>query len=834
MAENNKKDNNSLIKDRLSKTVIKDRSISGELKNSFMDYAMSVIVARALPDARDGLKPVHRRILFAANELGMTHNSQYKKSARLVGEVIGKYHPHGDSAVYETMVRMAQDFSLRYPLIDGHGNFGSIDGDSAAAMRYTEARLSKIASELLKDTEKQTVEFKENYDGSESEPVVLPSAFPNLMVNGSSGIAVGMATNMPPHNLSEVINGMLALTQNSEITCEGLMEYIKGPDFPTHGEIIGESGINSYMTTGKGTVIIRAKAEINQFENGKAEIIVTQMPYMVNKANLIEKIADLVSDKLIDGISDLRDESSIKGIRVVIETKRDAVAEVVLNQLYKMTQLQVSFGVNMLSLVKGQPKVLNVKQMLEVYLEHQVEIVNNRTKFELKKAEERFHVLEGLHIATTNIDKVIDIIKKSSSVESAQASLSREFNLSEIQTKAITDMRLARLTGLERDKIENEIHALRTEISYYKEILSSKSKQIEIIEKQLIAIRDNYGDDRRTEILYGLSSSIDDEDLIPITDIVVTMSRKGYVKRLPIDTYRTQNRGGVGVKATTLNEDDDLDQIMVTTTHTDVLFFTNAGKVYRIRGHEIPQGSRQSKGIPAINFLGVEKGERIMSMLPIDNYSEGFLFFVTADGIIKRTSVQEFELVRSNGKICITLKENDQLFSVLKTNGQEQVFIGSSNGNVCRFDENDVRSMGRTASGVIGMRFEENEKVIGVSSSKDGNYLLSIGEYGLGKMTQADEFRLTKRGAKGVTGLKINEKTGKLICTKLVNGNEDIMLITNQGQSIRIPLSQVRQSGRATSGVILMNLEEKQKIQSVAIFNQANPPIDNTNPNQEQ
>lgn len=815
------------IKDRQSKTLIKDRNVETELRKSFMEYAMSVIVSRALPDARDGLKPVHRRILFAAHQMGLVAGSAYKKSARLVGEVIGKYHPHGDTAVYETMVRMAQDFSMRYLLVDGHGNFGSVDGDSAAAMRYTEARLSRIAMEIIRDIDKDTVDFRDNYDGTEREPSVLPSIFPNTLVNGSSGIAVGMATNIPPHNLTEIIGGILTYINNKDVAIEELAEIIKGPDFPTSASIIYSSGIKDYMLTGRGSISIRSKVDIDYLDNGKSRIIVSEIPYMVNKSNLIEKIAELVSLKHIEGISDLRDESSIKGIRIVIETKRDSVPEVVLNQLYKMTQLQTSFGCNVLSLVDGRPKLMNIKDSIQVYYNHQIDVLIRKTKFELRKAQERFHVLEGLVIAVQNIDKVIKIIRASNSVDDAQKSLETEFNLSSIQSKSITDMRLARLTGLEIEKITNELEETKKIIDKLNFILESDSEKDKIISEQLINIKEKFGDERRTEILHGISSSIDDEDLIPVEDVVITLSKKGYLKRLPIDTYRSQNRGGVGVKATTLNEDDDVDQILTTTTHTDLMFFTNAGKVYRIRAHQVHSASRQSKGIPAINIIPIEKTEKVLSILPVDSYDEGFLFFITNKGVVKKTHIKEFALVRSNGKIAITLKEGDLLFNVLKTNGSEEIFVGASNGNVCRFQEEKVRSMGRTAAGVRGMWLNEEDQIVGASSTREGTLLLSVGNKGLGKLTNFEEFRLTNRGAKGVTALKVNKKTGQLISTKLVNPDEDIMLITNTGKTIRLPVSQIRVCGRSTSGVILMDLESGQKIQSVAVVKKEDNPIDN-------
>lgn len=806
------------IREQLAKTIVKEHTIINELENSFMEYAMSVIVARALPDARDGFKPVHRRVLYAAHILGMTHDKPHKKSARLVGEVIGKFHPHGDSAAYQTMVRMAQDFSMRYTLIDGHGNFGSIDGDNAAAMRYTEARLSKISSELLKYIDKNTVDFVDNYDGSEQEPNVLPSIFPNLLANGSSGIAVGMATNMPPHALNEICDAAKALAQNEEITINELMQYIKGPDFPTGAEIVGEAGIIDYFNTGKGSVTIRSKYEIEELDGNKSAIVITQIPYMVNKSNLINKIVELVKDEQIDGISDLRDESSRDGIRVIIETKRDVVPEVLLNKLFKMTQLQTNFSVNNLALVNGVPRILNMKEMLEVYLKHQYDVLQRRYNFDLKKAEERAHIVLGLTIANKNIDAVIEIIKNASNNDEAQSKLMSSFSLTEIQAKAILDMRLRSLSGLEREKLEKELEELNLLIADIKDILANKSRQVAIICEQLDYLKDKYGDERKTEILYGVCADIDDEDLIPVQDIVITMSRRGYLKRLPIDTYKTQHRGGVGVQGLKTNDDDDVEKIIVTTTHTDLLFFTETGKVYRIRAHQVPVGSRQSKGIPAINIINIEKGEQILSMLPINSYENGYLMFITKQGISKRSNLSNFESIRANGKIAITLKDGDKLFAVHITNGNDELYIGASNGKLVRFNESLVRDMGRTAAGVRAINLTEKEYVVGSGLSSDGAFVLSVGEKGVGKLTDRNDYRLTNRGAKGVTTLKINEKTGKLAAIKLCNGDEELLLITSSGKIIRLPIAQISQISRNTSGVKLMNLEDKEKIQSVAVF----------------
>lgn len=818
------------IKLALKNTKVHDQSISKELETSFMDYAMSVIVARALPDVRDGFKPVHRRVLYAAYGLGMTHDKPHKKSARLVGEVIGKFHPHGDIAAYQTMVRMAQDFSMRYQLIDGHGNFGSIDGDSAAAMRYTEARLAKISSEMLKNIDKDTIDFVDNYDGSEREPSVLPSIFPNLLANGSSGIAVGMATNIPPHNLSEIIDAALLLAKNKDATISQLREKIKGPDFPTKAEIVGENGIISYFETGRGTITVRSKYKINKKDNGKSEIIITEIPYQVNKANLIEKIVDLVKSEAIEGISDLRDESSWEGIRVIIEVKKDIVPEVLLNKLFKMTQLQSNFSVNMLALVDGQPVLLNIKEVLQHYINHQINVLVRKTKFDLKKAEERAHILEGLFIAVKNIDAVIKLIRDSKDNEEAEKKLVEKYKLSKIQSKAILDMRLRNLSSLERHKIEEELKEIKLLIEELNLILKSKDKQIDIISDNLTELKKNYGDERRTEILYGVTASIDDEDLIPQEDVVISMSANNYLKRIPIDTYRLQRRGGVGVKGVSTYSDDEVDDIITTTTHTDLLFFSDLGKVYRIRAHEVPLGSRQSKGVPALNLFGIQKNEKILVMLPVDDYSKGFLFLTTKKGVVKRTSLSEYNSIRANGKIAISLRENDTLLSAFTTRGKDEIYLGASNGLLARFNEQDVRIMGRTASGVKGINIEikaagrgKNKvdtsiNVVGASSSSKGDLILSIGEKGFGKMTEAENYRLTRRGSKGVVTLKQNDKTGKMVFASAVKGDEEVLIVTNSGKIIRLSLKNLRIIGRSTSGVTLIKLQPKEKIISAALF----------------
>lgn len=806
------------IREDLKLSKILDHSISKELETSFLEYAMSVITSRALPDVRDGLKPVHRRILYAAYNLGMTSDKPYKKSARLVGEVIGKFHPHGDSAVYESAVRMAQSFSLRYPLVDGHGNFGSIDGDRAAAMRYTEIRLSKISNELLKNIEKNTVNFNENYDGSEIEPSILPAAFPNLIANGSSGIAVGMSTTIPPHNLTEIIDGAIELAKNPEITIPELMEYIKGPDLPTKAEIIGDVGIINYLNTGKGSVVVRSKYFLEELDNGKFNIIITEIPYMVNKLNLIERIVKLVKDEQVDGIADLRDETSRKGIRIVIETKRDVIPEILLNRLFKSTELQTRISVNMIALVDGIPTRLNIKDCLHYFLKHQIEVLTRKTSFELKKSSERFHILEGIYVAVNNIDDIINIIKKSKSNEDAENLLISTYALSQIQAKSILDMRLRSLSSLERNKIRIELDETKAKIREFEDILENSDKKIEIICANMLAIKEKYGDKRLTEILYGISEDIDDEDLIPVEDIVVTMSENGYLKRIPIETYRTQNRGGVGVKGVSTHSDDDVKLITITSTHTDLLFFTDKGKVYKIRGHKIPQGSRISKGIPGVNLIEIEKNEKILSILPIDDYSKGYLFLCTINGIVKKTKISEFISIRKNGKIAISLREDDNLFNALPSFDECEIYLASSGGKLVRFKEKEIRPTGRTSSGVIGMKLKDNQLIVGCSTSLEGELMLSIGENGIGKLTEINKYRMTKRGAKGVATLKINNKTGNMLFSKAVQGNEDLLMLTTEGKINRVSLDDIRTIGRATSGVKLINLPNKIKLQSAATF----------------
>ena len=796
---------------------IKTRDISKEIKTSFLDYSMSVIVARALPDVRDGLKPVHRRILYTMNDLGMYSDKPHKKSARIVGDVMGKYHPHGDSAIYESMVRMSQDFSYRYELVDGHGNFGSIDGDGAAAMRYTEARMSKIAMEMLRDLNKNTVNFVDNYDGEEQEPSVLPARIPNLLVNGTTGIAVGMATNIPPHNLGETVDAAIAVMENPDITILELMEnHIFGPDFPTGGYILGRSGIKKAFETGRGSVIMRAKVETETMSNGKIRLIVKEIPYQVNKARLVEKIAQLVRDKQIEGITDLRDESNRNGIRIVIELRKDVQEEVILNQLYRMTQLQSSFGVNMLALVRNVPRVLNLKEILEYFIEHQIEVVTRMTQFDLDKALDRAHILEGLKIALDNIDEIINIIRNSKDDASAQAELSEKFDLSERQTKAILDMQLRRLTGLQRDRIEGEYDALVITIEDLKDILANEVRIHNIIKEDLLEIKAKFGDERRSEIStveYGL----EDEDLIPVEDIFVTLTTNGYIKRVLEDTYRTQNRGGRGIRGMSMNDDDAIDSIVKMSTHDDLMIFTNKGKVYRIKGYNVPASGRTSKGIPIVNLIQLESNEVVNAIFASNNDEAKYYFFVTKQGLVKRVEMSEFESIRQNGKIAIALREDDELVGVRQTTGNNEIIIGGSNGNAVRFEETDVRQMGRTAFGVRGFNVGEGE-VIGIATDIAGQYILSITENGYGKKTPLDTYRLTKRGGKGVKSIQLTERNGQLIALRAVEGNEDLMIISDSGIIIRINLNEVGTYSRNTQGVKLINLTEGSKVSAVAII----------------
>ena len=806
----------------LNKDKLLQVDIYETMRQSFLDYSMSVIVDRALPDVRDGLKPVHRRILYAMNELGIVASKPFKKSARIVGEVIGKYHPHGDTAVYDAMVRMAQDFSYRYMLVQGHGNFGSMDGDGAAAMRYTEARMSKIAMEMMKDINKDTVDFQPNYDSEEVEPRVLPARFPNLLVNGAVGIAVGMATNIPPHNLNETIDATLAVMENPEITVKELMDnYIQGPDFPTGGIILGRAGIKQAYETGRGSIVVRAKSHVEEMDNGKHRIVVTEVPYQVNKANLIEKIANLVRDKQIEGITYLNDESNREGIRIVIEVRKDIQTEVIMNQLYRLTSLQTSFGANMLSLVSTAPnqlapKQMGIKEMLQHYVNHQIEVTVRRTKFELKKAEDRAHILEGLRIALDHIDEIIKIIRASANDSIARTELIDRFDLSEIQANAILEMRLRRLTGLERDKIENEYQDLMVQITDLKDILANHSRVVQIITDELTEVKNRFGDERRTEISEA-DFDMQDEDLIPVEDVAITMTTNGYIKRMPVDTYRTQNRGGRGVKGMAVNEDDVVDLLITMSTHDYLLLFTNFGKVYRIKGYQVPNASRTAKGLPVVNLLNLDKEEKVCTLVPVKRESESeYLLFVTRCGIVKRTPMSEFDSIRQNGKIAITLREDDELVGVKETTGTDEIIIAGSNGKAVHFNEDDIRPMGRTASGVKGFN-TDGSIVVGLATNRDGTHLLAVSEKGYGKRTPITEYRLTTRGAKGVKTINITEKTGELISVRAVNGDEDVMIITNTGIIIRISVENIGIYSRNTQGVRLIHVGEDESVSKVAI-----------------
>ena len=798
---------------------IKQVNIAKEIRDSFLDYSMSVIVSRALPDVRDGLKPVHRRILYAMYDMGITSDKPHKKSARIVGEVLGKYHPHGDTAVYDSMVRMAQTFSFRYPLIDGHGNFGSIDGDEAAAMRYTEARMSKISLELLKDINKETIDWADNYDASEKEPSVLPSKFPNLLVNGSTGIAVGMATNMPPHNLGETIDATIAVMENPDITVSELMDsYIKGPDFPTGAYIVGRSGIKQAYKTGRGSIVVRSKIDVEEMDNGKKRIIVREIPYQVNKAVLVEKIASLVREKTIEGITSLGDESNRDGIRIVMETRKDIQPDVILNQLYRLTSLQTSFGVNNVVLVNNKPMLLGIKDILKYYIEHQIEVVQRRTAYDLKKAEERAHILEGLKIALDNIDAIIETIKNSKDNADAMNQLMTRFGLDEIQSKAILDTQLRRLSGLEREKILEELRNLMITIDDLKDILANHSRVVTIIKNELLEIKEKYGDERMTEIIEG-DIDVEDEDLIPVGDVIISMTVNGYIKRMPIDTYKTQNRGGRGIKGMTLNEDDIVDQSITMSTHDYLMMFTNKGKVYRIKGYRIPEASRNAKGIPVVNLLQLEKDEKVKTFVAVkrDNNEKKFVFFVTKDGICKRVPLEEFDSIRQTGKIAISLKEDDELVSVKLTTGEDEIIIGAANGKAVRFNEDSVRAMGRTAAGVKGMNVDDSY-VVGACIASEGKYILAVSLNGYGKKSEIDEYRITSRGAKGVKTININEKNGDLVGIKAVNGDEDCMIMTNDGIVIRISLDKVSIQGRATQGVRLIKPQEGTVVSTVTIL----------------
>ncbi|MGL5347150.1 MAG: DNA gyrase subunit A [Peptostreptococcaceae bacterium] len=793
--------------------------ISEEMKNSYMDYAMSVIAGRALPDVRDGLKPVHRRILYSMNELNLTPDKPYRKSARIVGDVLGKYHPHGDTAVYFAMVRMAQDFSTRGLLVDGHGNFGSVDGDSPAAMRYTEAKMSKLALELLRDIDKETVDFTPNFDESLKEPSVLPSRYPNLLVNGSNGIAVGMATSIPPHNLGEVIDATIHLIDNEECSVEDLMQYIKGPDFPTSAIIMGKENIANAYQTGRGKVKVRARAYIEELPKGRQQIIVTEIPYQVNKAKLVEKIADLVKDKKLEGISDLRDESNRNGMRIVIELKRDANANIVLNNLYKHSQMEDTFSIIMLSLVNGEPKVLNLKQMLYYYVKHQKDVVTRRTKFELNKAEARAHILEGLRIALDNIDAVISLIRGSKTTQEAKTGLMDKFGLSEIQAQAILDMRLQRLTGLERDKIENEYEQLIKLINRLKEILANERLLLNVIKEEMLIIRDNYADERRTEIRHA-EGEIDQRDLIPDEEIAITLTHFGYIKRVPADSYKSQKRGGRGISALTTREEDFVKHLVSTTTHSRLLFFTNKGRVFRLNAYEIPEGKRQAKGTAIVNLLQLGPNEKIATLLAIDENNENqYLLLSTKNGIVKKTKREEFKNINKSGLIAIGLREDDELIGVKVTDGSKEVILVTQDGMSIRFDENDIRYMGRTAMGVKGITLSNDDKVVSMSLCDEGTDVLVVSENGFGKRTDIAEYRSQIRAGKGIKTYNISEKTGRLVGAEMVNEDDEMMIINSNGVLIRLRVNEISLFGRVTSGVKLMKTDDEVNVVSIAKIN---------------
>ena len=795
---------------------IRNVDLTHTMRTSFLDYAMSVIVARALPDVRDGLKPVQRRILYGMHELGVTPDKQYKKSARIVGEVMGKFHPHGDSSIYLAMAHMAQDFSYRYMLVDGHGNFGSVDGDEPAAMRYTEAKMSKIAVEMLRDINKETIDWQRNYDDTENEPVVLPARIPNLLVNGASGIAVGMTTNIPPHNLAEVIRGIHMLMDNPDVTTKDLMKVIPGPDFPTGGIVMGRGGIYRAYETGKGNIVVRAKTEIETEKNGRERIVVTELPYLVNKAELVKKIADLAREKTIDGITGVRDESDQPGMRITIDIRRDASASVVLNNLFKETQMQANFGMNMVAIVNGAPHFLTLKQMLEYYLHHQEDVITRRTKFELKKAEARAHILAGLRIALDHIDEIIKIIRGSQNSDIAKAQLIQNFGLDDRQSQAILDMRLVRLTGLERDKIEAEYQDLQAKIADYKDILAKPERIDEIIYNELLDIQKRFGDDRRTKIAEGEAVSIEDEDLIEQKDVLLTLTHNGYIKRMPADEFKVQNRGGRGIKGMGVQDDDFINHLIFSSTHDFLLFFTNLGKVYSKKAYEIPEFGRNAKGLPIVNLLELDKGEKIQAVINVpEGADDNYLFFVTKMGTVKRTKVSEFQNIRRSGLIALTLRDGDELNNVLTTDGKQNILIGTHLGYAVTFNEKDVRSMGRTAAGVRGINLRDNDYVVGSDILEPDSEVLVISEKGYGKRTAASEYPVKGRGGKGIKTANITEKNGPLAGVTVVNGDEDIMLITSAGVMIRFDVDDVSQTGRATLGVRLIKVDDGAQVASI-------------------
>jgi DNA gyrase subunit A len=790
--------------------------IEEEMKTSYIDYAMSVIVGRALPDVRDGLKPVHRRILYAMHEMGMTADKPHRKSAHVVGQVMAKYHPHGDAAIYDTMVRMAQDFSTRYPLIDGHGNFGSVDGDSPAAMRYTEVRMARITAELLADIQKETVDFTSNYDESLKEPVVLPSRFPNLLVNGSAGIAVGMATNIPPHNLGEVIDALVLLIDDSQTSVKKLMRIIKGPDFPTGGIITGLNGIRSAYQTGRGIVKIRAKALVEHLKNGRDRIVVTELPFQVNKARLIEKIANLVRDKVIEGITELRDESDRTGMRIVIELKKDAHPRVILNQLYQLTQMQESFGIIMLALVDGKPRVLNLGEMLRYYLDHQKEVVTRRTKFDLAKAQSRAHIVEGLRIALKYLDQVIKIIRESPNREAARVALVAKFSLTEEQANAILDMRLHQLTGLEREKLEEEYRELIKTIARLQEILANERVLMNIIRQELIEIKNKYGDERRTRIT-AEEEDLELEDLIAEEDVVITVTHRGYIKRIPLDTYRSQRRGGKGITGLTTREEDFVEHLFVATTHHNLMFFSSKGKVYRLKAYEIPEAGRQARGMAIVNLLPLQKGEVITAIIPVRDFTqEGYLFMATKEGTVKKTYLDEYNTSRKEGIVALTLRENDELVGVKFTDGSREMILVTKKGYAIRFHEDDVRSMGRTAQGVKGITLRNDDEVVSLDCVREGADLLVITEKGFGKRTPLEEYRVQNRGGMGVLAARLSARNGLLAAASVVQPEEELMIISSEGIIIRMAVNEISTMGRVTQGVTLMRLGEDDRVVALA------------------
>ncbi|WP_105210391.1 DNA gyrase subunit A [Streptococcus suis] len=798
-------------------------NLTNEMKSSFIDYAMSVIVSRALPDVRDGLKPVHRRILYGMNELGITPDKPHKKSARITGDVMGKYHPHGDKAIYDAMVRMAQWWSYRHMLVDGHGNFGSMDGDGAAAQRYTEARMSKIALEMLRDINKNTVNYADNYDASEREPEVLPARFPNLLVNGTTGIAVGMATNIPPHNLGETIEAVKLVMDNPEVTTREIMEVLPGPDFPTGALVMGKSGIHRAYETGNGSITLRSRTEIEEYGNGRERIVVTEFPYMVNKSKVQEHIVRLVQEKRIDGITAVRDESNREGVRFVIEVRRDASANVILNNLFKLTQLQTNFSFNMLAIQNGVPKILSVRQILGAYIEHQKEVVTRRTQFDKEKAEARAHILEGLLIALDHIDEVIRIIRNSETDAIAQADLMEKFELSERQSQAILDMRLRRLTGLERDKIQSEYDELIALIADLADILAKPERVVTIIKEELDEVKRKYADPRRTELMVGEVLSLEDEDLIEETDVLITLSNQGYIKRLAQDEFQAQKRGGRGVQGTGVKDDDFVRELVSTSTHDRLLFFTNKGRVYRLKGYEIPEYGRTAKGLPVVNLLKLEENESIQTIINVtkDQEADSYLFFATRQGVVKRTSVSEFANIRQSGLKALNLKEDDELINVFLTNGQADIIMGTKFGYSVRFTETDVRNMGRTATGVRGIKLREGDQLVGATMISDDQEVLVLTEKGFGKRTPASEYPTKGRGGKGIKTLKVAEKNGSLAGLTTVSGDEDIMVITDTGVIIRTSVANISQTGRSTMGVKVMRLNDEAKIMTFALVDAA-------------